>query len=76
MPAGPHACSSREDILKEIDILARCDHPNVMFLKEYFEENNKVLPRSLQAADCPVQPCMSNSWSLTPPPLWRPRRCT
>jgi len=40
--ANDPSISSREDILKEIDILARCDHPNVMFLKEYFEENNKV----------------------------------
>lgn len=28
--------------MKEIDILAACDHPNVMYLKEYYEENNKI----------------------------------
>jgi len=34
--------STRTDIMKEIDILAQCDHPGVMHLKEFFEENNKV----------------------------------
>jgi serine/threonine protein kinase len=34
--------TTREDVVKEIDILAACDHPNVMYLKEYFEESNKV----------------------------------
>ena len=32
----------QDDIFKEIDILIGLDHPNVIFLKEYFEENNKV----------------------------------
>jgi serine/threonine protein kinase len=36
----PH--SSREDILKEIDLLAQCEHAHVMCLHEYFEEDNKV----------------------------------
>ena len=34
----------QDDIFKEIDILIGLDHPNVIFLKEYFEENNKVCP--------------------------------
>lgn len=34
--------SSREDIMKEIDILCSLNHPNIIFLKEYFIENNKV----------------------------------
>ena len=33
---------AQDDIFKEIDILIGLDHPNVIFLKEYFEENNKV----------------------------------
>ena len=32
----------REDIFKEIDILCGLDHENVVALKEYFEEGNKV----------------------------------
>jgi len=32
----------REDIFKEIDILVGMNHENVIFLKEYFEEGNKV----------------------------------
>lgn len=31
-----------EDIFKEIDILCGLDHENVVALKEYFEEGNKV----------------------------------
>ena len=38
-PPG-HAC--REDIFKEIDILCGLNHENVVYLKEYFEEGNKV----------------------------------
>eukprot|EP01025_Chloroclados_australasicus_P018255 TRINITY_DN1946_c0_g2_i2.p1 TRINITY_DN1946_c0_g2~~TRINITY_DN1946_c0_g2_i2.p1 ORF type:complete len:675 (-),score=121.75 TRINITY_DN1946_c0_g2_i2:1748-3772(-) len=34
--------NSREDIFKEIDILCGLEHENVVYLKEYFEENNKV----------------------------------
>ncbi|GFH09910.1 protein kinase domain-containing protein, partial [Haematococcus lacustris] len=34
--------STREDIFKEIDILCALNHENVIFLKEYFEEDNKV----------------------------------
>lgn len=34
--------NTREDIFKEIDILCSLNHENVLFLKEYFEENNKV----------------------------------
>lgn len=34
------ACS--EDIFKEIDLLCGMNHENVIFLKEYFEEGNKV----------------------------------
>lgn len=32
----------RDDIFKEIDILCDLTHENVIFMKEYFEENNKV----------------------------------
>lgn len=31
-----------EDIFKEIDILCGLNHENVVYLKEYFEEGNKV----------------------------------
>ena len=34
--------STREDILKEIDILMSLKHPHVIFLKEYFEEPGRV----------------------------------
>jgi len=34
--------SPSEDIFKEIDILCGLDHENVVALKEYFEEGNKV----------------------------------
>ncbi len=34
--------SCSEDIFKEIDILCGLNHPNVVYLKEYFEEGNKV----------------------------------
>jgi len=34
--------ADREDIFKEIDILVGMNHENVIFLKEYFEEGNKV----------------------------------
>lgn len=33
---------SREEIFYEINILCGLKHPNVMFLKEYFEDDNKV----------------------------------
>lgn len=39
-----HACC-REDIFKEIDILCGLNHENVVYLKEYFEEGNKVWGR-------------------------------
>lgn len=32
----------REDIFKEIDLLCGMNHENVIYLKEYFEEGNKV----------------------------------
>ena len=35
--------NTREDIFKEIDILVGMEHENVIYMKEYFEENNKVL---------------------------------
>lgn len=34
--------NTRDDIFKEIDILCDLTHENVIFMKEYFEENNKV----------------------------------
>lgn len=36
------ALACRDDIFKEIDILCDLTHENVIFMKEYFEENNKV----------------------------------
>lgn len=42
-PLTPVRCMCcREDIFKEIDILCGLNHENVLFLKEYFEEDNKV----------------------------------
>jgi hypothetical protein len=35
-------CCRSEDIFKEIDILCGLNHENVVYLKEYFEEGNKV----------------------------------
>lgn len=34
--------SSREDIFKEIDILLTLDHPNIVYIRECFEERNRV----------------------------------
>lgn len=34
--------STREDIFKEIDILCGLNHENVIYLREYFEEGDKV----------------------------------
>lgn len=34
--------AARSDIYKEISILSQVHHPNVLFLKEYYEENSKV----------------------------------
>ena len=34
--------NTREDIFKEIDILVGMEHENVIYMKEYFEEGNKV----------------------------------
>lgn len=34
--------SSRADIFKEIDILMALEHENIVFMKEYFEDDNKV----------------------------------
>jgi hypothetical protein len=39
---GSQLGSCREDIFKEIDILCGLNHQNVVYLKEYFEEGNKV----------------------------------
>ncbi|RMZ54148.1 hypothetical protein APUTEX25_005304 [Auxenochlorella protothecoides] len=33
---------TREDIFKEINILISLDHPNIIYLREYFEEGNKA----------------------------------
>ncbi|EFN53546.1 hypothetical protein CHLNCDRAFT_136678 [Chlorella variabilis] len=44
-PPGKHYNeneSSRADIFKEIDILIALKHDNIVFMKEYFEEGNKV----------------------------------
>jgi hypothetical protein len=38
-------CVLREDIFKEIDILVELEHENVVRLKEYFHEHNKVRAR-------------------------------
>ena len=37
-----NSCLCREDIFKEIDILVRLAHENVVYLKEYFQEINKA----------------------------------
>jgi len=34
--------NTREDIIKEIEILCRMEHPNIIFLKEFYDEGNKV----------------------------------
>lgn len=34
--------STRDDILKEIDILMSLNHPNIIHVKEYFEESSRV----------------------------------
>lgn len=39
----------REDIFKEIDLLCGMNHENVIYLKEYFEEGNKVRPVAARA---------------------------
>lgn len=39
---GDDAGITREDIFKEIDIVIALRHPNIIYLKEYFEEGNKV----------------------------------
>lgn len=51
--------SSREDIMKEIDILCGLDHANIIYLKEYFIENNKVylLTELLSGALSPAAGC-------------------
>ena len=48
--------NTRDDIFKEIDILVGLNHPNVIYLKEYFEESNKVrqhAPFLTSEAICP-----------------------
>lgn len=47
MSLPPPGCSNaaevtREDIFKEINILISLDHPNIIYLKEYYEEGNKA----------------------------------
>ena len=34
--------NTREDIIKEIEILCKLEHPNIMWLKEFFDEGNKI----------------------------------
>lgn len=34
--------NTREDILKEIEILCKLEHPNIIYLKEFYDEGNKV----------------------------------
>ena len=49
--------NTRDDIFKEIDILVGLNHPNVIYLKEYFEESNKV--GTLRVAQrCPDGRCV------------------
>jgi hypothetical protein len=48
--AARGAVACREDIFKEIDILCGLNHPNVVHLREYFEEGNKVRLASRAAA--------------------------
>ena len=47
MSLPPPGCSNaaevtREDIFKEINILISLDHPNIIYLREYYEEGNKA----------------------------------
>lgn len=46
--------STREDIFKEIEILVGLNDINVVYLKEYFQENEKVL-RAFRSA---IAPCL------------------
>ena len=48
--------NSRDDIFKEIDILVGLNHPNVIYLKEYFEENNRVRACASPHLHCPCVP--------------------
>eukprot|EP00873_Tetraselmis_striata_P041069 jgi/Tetstr1/461333/TSEL_006459.t1 len=34
--------NTREDIIKEIEILCTMEHPSIIYLKEFYDENNKV----------------------------------
>lgn len=51
--------SCREDIFKEIDILCGLNHENVVYLKEYFEEGNKVRRKMCSSHLCCVCACTS-----------------
>lgn len=54
----------REDIFKEIDILCGLNHDNVLFLKEYFEEGNKVCLGSTASNTGDDVPCMGSACML------------
>jgi serine/threonine protein kinase len=45
----------REDIFKEIDIQGNLNHENIIHLKEYYEEDNKVRGGNV----CVVSVCRS-----------------
>lgn len=56
----------RESIFNEIDVLEGLNHENVIYLKDYFEEGNRVRPL-LKGNKVPVMvwalPCMSHTLS-------------
>lgn len=51
--------NSRDDIFKEIDILVGLNHPNVIYLREYFEENNRVRT----CTPCPTVLPLCSTWN-------------
>ena len=64
--------NTREDIFKEIDILVGMEHENVIYMKEYFEENNKVLLPS----DCSLSGSFRPSCSSSTTDFARSDACT
>lgn len=61
----------REDIFKEIDILVGMNHENVIYLKEYFEEGDKVGPRPQECIVCKCRD-MFLKGSSEEKPRWLP----
>ena len=64
---------AQDDIFKEIDILIGLDHPNVIFLKEYFEESNKVCPPAGANLQAPLSTPRDKLAPFRQTPVcWRP----